>query len=393
MRILHFSADYPDPLVPAKTRAVANLLALADGHQHRVLSLNRIGGQIGGRIGGLVGWAADIHALDFADGAGTAHRAVAYGAPGKGLLLKRSMERLADWAAADCAAAGFAPDLVHAHKLSVEGIAGARLAADLRVPLALSVQGNTDLKIVGARRDLRPLYARIWRQAAVVFPFAPWARARLDALLGARVGRTEALPCPGPADALTAPRASDAPVIRTAFNLKDAANKNAARLIRALARAAAEVPEIRLEIIGGGDAAAFAALAGLAAEAAPGRVRFLGAVPNAEVQRLFNAATAFALVSHRESFGMVFAEALLAGAPCLIPRGRAIEGYFIDGSVVLAADPGDEAGIARGLVRLVREEAAFKARLAELGRSGGLALLTRPAIRASYLGALEEITR
>jgi glycosyltransferase involved in cell wall biosynthesis len=382
MRILHLSADYPDPLVPAKTRAVANLLALADGHEHRVISLNRVDG-----------WAGGIHALDFADAAGGGHRAVAYRAPPRGLMLRRAMDRIADWAAADCAAAGFAPDLVHAHKLSVESIAGSRLAAGFGVPLALSVQGNTDLKIVGIRRDLRPLYARIWRHAAVAFPFAPWARAGLDALLGARPGRTVALPCPGPADALTAPRPADAPVIRTAFNLRDAANKNAGRLIRAVARAGAEVPAIRLEIVGGGDAGAFAALAELAAREAPGRVRFLGAVPNAEVQRLFNGAAAFALVSHRESYGMVFAEALLAGAPCLIPRGRAIDGYFADGSVVLAADPGDEAGIASALVRLVREEGAFKARLAELGRIGGLALLTRPAIRESYLGALAEISR
>lgn len=398
MRILHLSADYPDPLVPAKTRAVANLLALADGHEHRVLSLNRVGWRGGWRAAWQPG--RQIHALDFADAAGRGHRAIAYGAPGRGLMLRRSMERLADWAAADCAEAGFTPDLVHAHKLSIEGIAGARLAARWGVPLAISVQGNSDLKIVGARRDLRPLYARIWAEAAVAFPFAPWARAGLDALLGARAAPVLALPCPGPADALTAPRITSrpatAPVIRSAFNLRDAANKNAARLIRATTLAAAEIPEIRLEIIGGGDAAAFAGLATLAEQVssgAPGRVRFLGAVPHDEIQRLFNTAAAFALVSHRESYGMVFAEALLAGAPCLIPRGRAIDGYFEDGSVVLAADPGDEAGIARGLVRLVREEAAFKDRLAALGRAGGLALLTRPAIRDSYLGALAEVRR
>jgi glycosyltransferase involved in cell wall biosynthesis len=388
MRILHLSADYPDPLQPAKTRAVANLLALADGHRHRVVSLNRVPWRPGRQAG--------IHALDFADAAGIGHRAVAYPAPGKGVMLRRSMERLADWVGADCAESGFAPDLVHAHKLSVEGIAGARLAARWDVPLAVSVQGNTDLKIVGARPDLRPLYRRIWAEASVVFPFAPWARERLDALIGARQGRTIALPCPGPADALTPPRvtpAGVAPVIRTAFNLRDAKNKNAARLIRAVGAAASAVPGIRLEIVGGGDAAAFAALAALAERAAPGRVRFLGAVPNAEVQRLFNEAAAFALVSHRESYGMVFAEALLAGAPCLIPRGRAIDGYFPHGSVLLAADPEDEGEIAGGLVRLVREEAAFKERLAELGRAGGLALLTRPAIRDSYLGALAEVTR
>lgn len=379
MRILHISADYPDPLMPAKTRAVANLLALADGHAHRVVSLNR------------VGWRAGTHALDFSDAAGDGHRAVAYGAPGKGILLKRALGRLAGWIADDCAAAGFAPDLVHAHKLSVEGIAGARLAAMWDVPLAVSVQGNTDLKIVGARRDLRPLYARIWHGAAMTFPFAPWSRDRLNGLLGTRTGPTRALPCPGPADALIAPAPSAAPMIVTAFNMRDAANKNAARLIRAIARAGAEIPGLRLDVVGGGDAAAFAALAELAGRVAPGRVRFLGAVPHADIQRLFNGATAFALVSHRESYGMVFSESLLAGAPCLIPRGRAIDGYFRDGSVVLTADPDDEAGIAGGLVRLVREEADFKGRLAALGAAGGLGLLTRPTIRDSYLGALEEI--
>ncbi|HEU4534791.1 MAG TPA: glycosyltransferase, partial [Polyangiaceae bacterium] len=289
---------------------MANLLPLADGHRHRVLSLNRVGGWR------PASWRPAIHALDFADAAGR-HRAVAYRAPPKGLRLGPAMQEIADWAAEDCAAAGFVPDLVHAHKLSVEGLAGALLAARWGVPLALSVQGNTDLKIVRARPDLRPLYRPIWHEAAVAFPFAPWAAQALDAALGARAGPVVPLPCPGPADALTPPAPAPAPVIRTAFNLKDARNKNAARLIRATARAGAEVPEIRLEIIGGGDPAAFAALSGLAA-AAPGRVRFLGAVPNAQVQRLFNEAAAFALVSHRESYGMVFAEALLAGAPCLI---------------------------------------------------------------------------
>jgi glycosyltransferase involved in cell wall biosynthesis len=381
MRILHLSADYPDPLVPSKTRAVANLLALAQGHTHRVVSLNR------------VGWRAGVHAMGFADAAGDGHRAVAYGAPGRGLFLRRFLGRLADWVAEDCEASGFAPDLVHAHKLSVEGVAGIRLAARWGVPLALTIQGDSDLKIVGAKPELRRLYARIWREAAVVFPFAPWKVARLEALLGPRPGPIRVLPCPTQADALLAPRPAAGPVIRSAFHFAVARRKNAAALIRATALAAAEVPDIRLEIVGGGDAPAFAALAALAERAAPGRVRFLGARPNAEMPGFLNGAAGFALVSKRETFGMVFAEALLAGAPCLIPRGRAIDGYFADGSVVLTADPEDEGEIARGLVRLVREEAAFKGRLAELGRAGGLALLTRPAIRDSYLGALAEVTR
>ena len=42
MLILHLSADFPDPFVPGKTRAVSNLLDLVPEHDHEVYSLNRV---------------------------------------------------------------------------------------------------------------------------------------------------------------------------------------------------------------------------------------------------------------------------------------------------------------------------------------------------------------
>jgi len=381
MQILHLSADYPDPLQPAKTRAVANLLALVPRHDHRVCALNR------------TGWRTGIRALDFADAQGAQHRAIAYGAPPRGLMLTRHLRRLADWIAEDAARRGLAPALIHAHKLTIEGPVALWLSERLGVPFAVSVQGNTDLKIARARRDLAPLFRRVWHGAAAAFPFAPWAREGLDRLLGPRTGPVALLPCPGPAEARLAPRVTPAgedPVIRTAFHFRDAANKNAAGLIRAAGIAAREIPGLRLEIIGGGDPGAFAALSALADRAAPGVVRFAGPVPNAEMQARLNPSAAFALLSFRESFGMVFAEALGAGVPCLFPRGRAIGGYFPEGGVVLAAEPGDGAEIARALVRLVREEAAFKARLGALTAAGGLDFLTGAAIGRSYAAALAE---
>lgn len=375
MRILHLSADYPDPLGPSKTRAISNLLAMASDHEHRVFSLNR------------VGWRNETEALIFSDAAGDEHRAVAYGAPPKGLLLKRCLLKLADWIAADCERAGFTPDLIHAHKLSVEGIAGEALAKRWRTPLFISSQGNSDTKIIGMKRGLRADYARIWREAAHVFPFAPWTADALGALLGPREGPVTPLPCPGPADNRLAP-ASASPVIRSAFHLTHAKLKNAGRLISAIAAAAEEIPDIRLEIIGGGDATAFASLSRIARAKAPGRVSFLGAVPNERVQTLFNQSCAFALVGHRESFGMVYAEALLAGTPCLYPRGRAIDGYFREGEFVLAADPTDEGEIAKAIIRLVREQDAFKARLKAAGEAGELDILRRETIAKRYLSAL-----
>lgn len=376
MRILHVSGDYPDPLAPAKTRAISNLLPMLPEHAHRVVSINR------------VHWRTRPTALPFADAAGDDHSALAYGAPSKGLFLRRFLARVTDWIAADCAAAGFAPDIVHAHKLTIEGFVGVDLAKRLGARLVLSIQGNTDQKIAGVRRDLRPALGEIWRAAEVAFPFAPWGFDAMNDLLGARDKPTFALPCPTPADAITPPEVCG-PVVVTACNLKDYANKNLEALIAAVGRLAGELPDIRLDILGGGDPAAYALLETAANQAAPGRVRFLGAMPHDQIQGFFHGAAAYAMVSHRETYGMVFAEALLAGTPCLIPKGRGIDGYFADGDVTVAAPPGDLDAIAAGLRRLLTEQAAFKERLAALGAAGGLDFMRRDAIAAAYRHGLD----
>lgn len=377
MQILHVSADYPDAIIGAKTRAVSNLLALTAECDHRVYSINR------------VNWGSSIDAAAFGDAAGADHRALVYGAPPKGLFLERYLDRLADWIAEDVARRGLKPDLVHAHKLSIEGLVGARLAARVGAPLMVSVQGNSDAMIIGIKRRLRPRWRAIWTQAAVVFPFAPWAAARLDALLGPRLGAVRLLPCPTPSDALIAPRMTG-PAFTTAFNLAHYKNKNAERLIRAAARAARTVPDLQLGIVGGGDAIAFATLARLIDRVAPGKARLLGAMPHERMQSLFNASCAFAMASHRESYGMVLAESLLAGSPCLFSRGRAIDGYFEDGGVALAVDPGDEAEMAGALERLAREEETFKTRLAALQRNGGLEIIRRVSITETYRAGVAE---
>lgn len=370
-RILHVSGDYPDPLAPVKTKAVSNLLAMIHEHRHRVVSINRID------------WRARPTALPFGDAAGEDHRALAYGAPPKGLFLRRFLARVTEWIEDDCAAAGFRPDVVHAHKLTIEGFVAVELARQFGAKLVLSIQGNTDQKIAAARRDLRPALGEIWRAADVAFPFAPWAFDAMNGLLGQRDLPTFALPCPTAGDAIGTP-VEGPPTIVTACNLKDHANKNLAALIRAVGVIGRDLPDVQLEIIGGGDPEAYARLKRMADAAAAGRVRFLGVVPHAEIQARFHEAACFSLVSRRESYGMVFAEALMAGAPCLIPAGRGVDGYFEDGGVVVRAQPDDPAAIEAGLRRLLTEQAGFKRRLAALGEAGGLKFMQRDAIAAAY---------
>lgn len=372
MRILHISADYPDPLVPSKTRAVEALLGAVPEHEHRVWSLNR------------VGWRYEVSALSF----GAGHRAVAYGAPSRGLGLATRLRRVAEFVLNDSAAVGFRPDIVHAHKLSVEGLVGETVADALRLPLVITSQGNSDLKILGIRRDLRPRWRRIWQSADVVFVFAPWTRDWLNAALGRR-DAVHLLPCIVREERLLAPTENNG-LIRTAFHLQGYQNKNALRLMRATVAAARRMPALRLEIAGGGDAQAFAHLSRAARLLDPARLSLVGQRSAAAISSFFNGAACMALPSRRESFGMVFVEALMAGCPVLLPRGWAIDGYLEDGEVGVAVPPGDETAIAAGLERLAREEVAFKRRLRHLHETGGLDLFRAETIAATYRAGLNE---
>lgn len=378
MRLLHVTADYPDPLGPGKTPAVRNLLELVPEHEHRVFSLNRAAAGLG------------VSSLAFSDAAGAQHRAVAYGAHGMGWRLLGGLRRAGAHVLEMARDDGFAPDAVHAHKLSTDALAAAEVAKGFGVPLIVSSQGNSDLKILGARPDLRPRWRRIWRGAAAVLPFAPWTRDALTARLGRRRGFLECLPCPTPLDAIRAPEAAGRPLLRTAFHLAGHVNKNAALMIRAAERAAREVPGLVLEIAGGGDAQAFAALSAQAAGTG-GAARLVGPVAHERMAGWLHGASALVLASKRESYGMVFAEALMAGTPAMHPAGAGIDGYFEDGGAVLRVDVGDEAAVAAAFARLAREEAGFKARLAALQAEGALRPLTRDGIAETYRAALARV--
>ena len=373
MQILHLTADFPDPLGPGKTRAIANLLELVPEHRHLVYSLKR------------VDWRLGIHALRF----GADHRAVAYGAPPRGLWHQRYLLELSDRIGRDLERRRLRPDAIHAHKLSVEALAAAPLAEKLGVPLVISCQGNSDLKIIQNKPSLRPVWRRLWQQAEVVLPFAPWTSEALTSLLGRRSGPMITLPCPTPADRIIAP-VQAGPVVRSVFNLDEHRNKNSALLIRAIAQAARTIPEITLEITGAGSATSFAELSAFAARyRAP--VRLLGPAPPARIQALINRSGCLVVPSRRETYGMVFAEALLAGCPVIHGAGNAITGYF-PGAPFAREAAGDPPGLAVQIIDMLCTEGAIKRALAETQRTGRLVQLTRPAIAARYRRALALAT-
>ncbi|MEM4154622.1 MAG: glycosyltransferase family 4 protein [Candidatus Caldarchaeum sp.] len=83
-------------------------------------------------------------------------------------------------------------------------------------------------------------------------------------------------------------------------------------------------------------------------------VRFVGYVPNQELNKFFSAADCFVFASLEESFGIVLLEAMLYGLPVVSTRTWGPSEIVVDGETGLLYKPGDSAGLADAIAQIYR---------------------------------------
>lgn len=386
--IVHVSGDYPDAYDSGKTKAVSSLVdAVHDTFDQNVYSINRTSPSATSTLSALAqNPVKPGFSVDFAqDQDGVI--AVRYeGLPG-GLFMQASLLKLADRIAEDLVAKGIKPDLIHGHKLTIEGLIAEKLGKYFKCPYALSLQVNTDRKILKFRPDLTKDFRRIYHGAALVFPFSVMGQRVCDNALGARAAPTIVLPCTSPEDRIIAPRVVE-PVLASVFHLRDYRNKNAAALVKASAALQRRHPRYEFHLYGGGSAEQEQAVDDLIAENRATSFVRKGPIPHQNVQTMLNGMCGFAMVSKRETFGMVFLEALLAGCPVVFPKDWAIDGFFDDASFALGVPANDDPAIEAAMERMVMEQSDLKRELSEWQENGRLALFQRNSVVAAYKDAV-----
>lgn len=375
--IVHISGDFPDCIAPNKTRAIANLVEATPEFDHIVYSLNRV-----------PAWSG-IESVQFSNN----RIAVAYGAPSRGFFLRSRMEALADWIVGGLAARKRRIDVIHAHKLTIEGIAGRRVADTMKIPFVCSVQADTDAKIVWARPDLRACFQRIWRAADYVVPFSPRGREEMEARLGRRNGRISLLPCITHQDNLLPAKPVENGRFVSIFHFGSYVRKNARGLIRAIQLAAREHSDIKLDIFGSGSPAELRAMDTLLGDAdLRERIQLRGPLRHEMVQRRIQEYVAFVMPTRRETYGMVFAESLLAGVPILQSKGWGIHGLFPDEDVGYSCDTNSIEDIKQGILYLHENEALLKKRIASRQMAGEFDSLRGASIAAQYRNIIATVT-
>lgn len=375
--IVHITCDFPDPIVSAKTQGVISFVDSTAGFRHVVYSLNR------------ANWRTNLVALDFAPD----RTAIAYGAPPKGLMLETRLMPVARYIRADLAKKGIAPDLFHAHKLTVEGLIAHRLSAELGVPYIANIWGDTDIKFIAARRDMAAKWRAIMHGAHRLLPCAPWTADRFIADHGLDPAKVEVMMPIVKQEEILPPVITGAARIVTLFNLDQHKRKNLKGLLDAVVELRRSEPRLTLDIWGRGDASTLCDIdTMITSRGAQDYIRLCGPLPQGAFESTLNGYTAFAMPTLRETFGMVFIEALLCGLPVLHTRGWGIDGVYPDDTIGHAWEHGSQADIVAGLKYLIANEARLKGNLAAMAREGAFDRHKRAVIVAQYRRILEDAT-
>ena len=169
------------------------------------------------------------------------------------------------------------------------------------------------------------------------------------------------------------------------------------RLIDALALLTPEYPDLELALVGSGRLDR--ALARRAERrGVRDRVRLLGALAPAELRPWFAAADLFASPCRTrwaglevEGFGIVFAEAALAGLPVLAGRSGGAPEAVLDGDTGVVVDGSTAAGVAAGLARLLRRSPEDRRAMGLRGRRLALARHTPDFVGARYQALLRQV--
>lgn len=251
-------------------------------------------------------------------------------------------------------------DITHAHSLFANGYVSWLLKQEFGIPYVVAVRG-TDIDIFFKWRiNLRNIGRRILRDAGVVVFLSPVSRDRvLSTYLSkedssAVISKTVVIPNGIDRYWLDnvdiSSRREPLEEIRILCVGVICRNKNMLKLAKACDLLRAKGANIRLRIVGRKEDPSLVEQLGRL-----DFVELFDPMPKEVLRDQYRWATLFALVSKRETLGLVYAEALSQGLPIIYSKGQGFDGQFPDGHVGYPVDSGSLESIAAGIERVVAE--------------------------------------
>ncbi len=276
----------------------------------------------------------------------------------------------------------FRPDVIHAHWWFPSGLS---LRFSRRAePLVVTLHGS-DVRLAVRSAPAQLAFRTVARRARVVTAVSRWLATTADAFGSGRSVRV----APMPVDVDLFPFHGGQRERRVLLVGRLNAQKGVADLLDAIALVA---PDVGLDVVGDGpDGAALVARAE-SLGVAP-RVRWLGAVPQAELGPLYRAAAAVVIPSRDEGLGLVAVEAQLSGAPVIAYRSGGLTDVVNELTGTLVA-PGDIPALAAAITETVNRSATMVSNHSgsAQARENMLARFSPAAAAGAYAAIYREIT-
>lgn len=264
----------------------------------------------------------------------------------------------------------FRPDVLHVQCFSAQGIYATAAAARHRLPLVVSLQGETvmdDADVYGRSAVLRLGLRAALRRAGAVTGCSRFVVDDAERRFGLPAGKGRVVHNGVEVAGDEQPEALELPFDRFVLALgRVVPNKGFDLLVQAFAKLGSEHPGVGLVV--GGEGRVRAPLVALADELGMGhRVALPGGLGRGQVAWAMANAEVFVLPSRVEPFGIVVLEALRAGRPVVVSSHGGAPEIVRHEREGLVADPFDTGALAVAIARLLGDPGLAR-RLAAAGR-------------------------
>lgn len=291
---------------------------------------------------------------------------------------------------------GVVPVAVHSHKLSYEAKLGSELARHFDVPHLVSIRGFSDTH----PRSLLPWLTRdcsdvLDRSAANLWVSA-WARMPIEEKTGYRVSSKDVLfPSAIPREIIPNERYGAQGSGRSLVcvsRLIDWRQKGIGQLIEGVGLAAGSGQLFTLDLIGRFDERSRSEIEEVIERSgAKGLVRLLGSKPREEVLQLLGGYDVLVMTSVRETFGLVYLEALFSGLPFIYRAGSGVDGHDFAERFGYRVSSSSAADFLRTLVRCAQEWQEKRVEIEWAIESGDLHYLTSEGLQVRYCEILNAV--
>lgn len=379
--ILHIAFDYPDCIDQNRTLAVKNLISSSKCFNHIVFSLNRHTKTLQYN---LFKSQDNIYVISF------------FMLP-YGIFLRTFLKRASDYMVKIIKSEGLRIDVIHAHKMTIEGIIAYYLSKELKLPYVLTIRGKTDTQVIKFKWRYRSLYKSLLHCSRCNFVLAPWAIGVIKRLMYRDNSVEEGF------DWVVLPNflkvmqfsikqgSSHLNKFVMVFNFKDYKNKNILGVLRAIHYLKKYGTIVYLDVIGGGDVKDNNWIEKQIKKLnISSNVNLLGHVNNDDLFEILPTYCGLVNPSFRETFGYIYLEALSCRLPIIFSKETGIDGYFEDFNIAIKVNPKNYKSIANGMNRLLNNTSFYRNEISRMFKEKYLLQFTKNIVSSKYEYYLER---